>query len=285
MILKNMLRFLMKRLPPHSIFFNLGKICTRTFLKPEKKKSILSFHFSKATLMADLSEFASNDLYCLDHQFEAKTLSIWKKLSHNADVIMDLGAHVGGFSVISASVNPKAQIFSIEICRKNLRILNHNAQNYKNIKIVDQAIGQTKGSFLFQEDTLSGGGFLSSGIAQAESRVRMESEHSYFVECITLDQLFTQLQLNKIDLMKMDLEGLEHQLLVENSSFWAENGPTHLIVEIGYPKQNPEKKIRILEAMKSNGYTAKRIEGLYAFPWKEKEDLANWHFIKNHDKS
>ena len=35
---------------------------------------------------------------------------------------------------------------------------------------------------------------------------------------------------------------------------------------------------RLLEAMKARGYDYQRLQGLYAFPWKETEDLANWWF-------
>ncbi len=277
---KKILRRSMRLLPPSTFAFNVGKIFTRTLLKPGKTVQMVTFDFGgRFNLHADLSEFASNDLYCLDRQFEASTLKLWDRLAKNSKVVFDMGAHMGMFSLMAATANPQASVFAVEICRKNLKILQQNISRFSHVQIIDKAIAPQRGTFWFQEDHISGGGFLSTETNSDEHRVREKTAQAYPVDAWPLDELVAELGLEEgIDLVKMDLEGLEYELLTGQEKFWEKYAPKNLIVEIGYPKSDPARLEKILSTMKSRGYRAERIEGLYAFPMKEKEDLANWWF-------
>ena len=282
-ILKKLLRAILKKMPRNALTFNIGKVMTRTIFKPETEALETNFLFgNKIQMTLDLSEFASNDLYCLDNRFESTTLKLWERLSEKSNVIIDMGSHIGTFALVAASLNPKAKIIAVEICKRNLHYLTQNAAAYKNIQIHQGAIGMEQGTFLFQEDFISGGGYLKTmdDVEEHEVRERHDSSKSYEVEAITPAQLCKNFGIENVDLIKIDLEGLEYFIMTGQADFWDEFAPKNVIVEIGIEKTKKEKLQDILTAMKKRGYSHKRYQGLYAFPWKEKEDLANWYFWK-----
>ncbi len=280
---KKFFRSILKKMPRNSFSFNFGKILTRTIFKPESEVTETTFLFgNKIKMSLDLSEFASNDLYCLDNHFESTTLKLWERLAVNSDVIIDMGSHIGTFALTAASVNSEAKIIAVEICKRNLHYLLLNVEAYKNIQIHPIAIGMKPGTFLFQEDFISGGGYLKAmdDVEESNIRKRHDTKQSYEVEAITPAQLCKNVGIDHVDLIKIDLEGLEYFIMTGQDDFWDEFAPKNVIVEIGIEKNKKEKLQNVLDVMQKRGYFYKRYQGLYAFPWKEKEDLANWYFWK-----
>ena len=280
---KRLCRKVFSFLPATRLTFNLGKVLTRTILVPEEEDTEVQFRFAnEVRFNANLGEFVGNDLYCFDHHFESVTLKLWRCLAKNSQTILDLGSHIGTFAVIAASVNPAAEIAAVEPCRRNLKYLRLNTTSFGNITVVDKAVGMTSGVSLFQENCSDGEGHLN-GHGRIEGQTgftESPNSKSYPVEVMTLSQLCQKMKSTRVDLMKMDLEGMEFELLTGHDNFWEAFGPRNLIVEIGIPIKDRTRLNRIINTMSNCGYDCRRCQGLYAFPWKEKEDLANWHFWK-----
>jgi FkbM family methyltransferase len=60
--------------------------------------------------------------------YEHETIRVWIELARAADKVIDIGAHIGIFSILAADANDKAKIYSIEPLKTNIELL------YKNIK-------------------------------------------------------------------------------------------------------------------------------------------------------
>lgn len=284
---KRLFRQVFTRLPRTKASFNIGKIVTRLFLKPESHAVEACFDFADLIPMRlDLSEFASNDIYCLDTHFESVSLKLWRELAYRAHTILDLGSHIGTFALTAAAINSQAKIIAVEICQRNLTYLKINSAPYRNIEVCEVAIGPKSGYYLFQEDDKSGGGYikLCERDYNCSTRKRKEAPNSYEVEAVTLSQLCRKAAISQVDLMKMDLEGLEYELLTGQEEFWHTYDPTHVIVEIGYPKQQQEKIHAILQSMSRRGYAYRKCQNLYALGALKKEKLANWYFWKERVK-
>lgn len=58
--------------------------------------------------------------------YKKETIPIWMNLWKNADLIIDIGAHIGIFSVLAADSNQKSRIMSFEPITDNYLILNRN---------------------------------------------------------------------------------------------------------------------------------------------------------------
>jgi FkbM family methyltransferase len=133
------------------------------------------------------------------HLFELRTADILCSLT--GDVFIDVGANVGQYvvplakkfrTVVAVEPNPGA----IEVLLRNL------ARNrLTNVRIISKAISSTRGYVLLHE-----GEYLTTwGLNQTGARnVRVES--------ITVDDLLGEFE--KVDLMKVDIEGQESRVLL-----------------------------------------------------------------------
>jgi len=275
------MRSIWLRLPRSGFTYNIGKLLTRTLLKPEGASTAAEISFSRQyPLSLDLADIVCNDLYCMDDHYEAPTLALWRKLATKADTILDLGSHVGVFACTAAAANPRAKVVAVEAFGRNATMLAKNASSFPNLNPVHAAIGVTPGKKVFRVSPITGGGYLeeASGDALSTPGTRDQSGDSFIVEAMTLAELCEREQMESVDLMKMDVEGLEHALLTGQEEFWTRWRPHHVLVEITISKARRQIGGEIFAAMSRRGYRSRRVEGLYAIPWFQSEDLANWHF-------
>ena len=275
------MRSLWLRLPRSGLTYNLGKILTRTILKPETTPTAVNASFAgKYSMSLDLANIVCNDIYCMDDHYEATTLALWRTLAKDAETILDLGSHVGVFACAAAFANPHARVIAVEAFARNASILTKNAAQFPKLKPVHAAIGVTSGRKLFHVSPITGGGYVEEESEDALSTpgTRDQTGDSFVVEAVTLSEICTREGLESVDLMKIDLEGLERALLTSQEEFWTRWRPRHVLVEITISKTQPQNKGEILEVMAKRGYASRRVEGLYAIPWFQNEDLANWHF-------
>jgi len=278
------MRAIWLRLPRSGLTYNLGKILTRTLLKPEATPTPASALFAgRYPMLLDLSDIVCNDIYCMDDHYEAPTLKLWRSLAKNAGTILDLGSHVGVFACAAAYANPRAKVIAVEAFGRNVSMLRSNAMGFPNLKPVHATIGVTGGKKLFHVSPVTGGGYVEeeSGDELSTPGTRDQSGDTFVVEAVTMSEICAREGLASVDLLKMDLEGLEHALLTTQDEFWERWRPRHVLVEITISRSHPEIKREIFAAMEKRGYSSRRVEGLYALPWFQSEDLANWYFWKS----
>jgi len=120
-------------------------------------------------------------------------------------VVVDIGAHIGAFSVYASTTADKVYAFEPESSNydqliKNIRL------NKKNGKIIPRkvAVGrENKKAHIYK-------GRFNKGASSTTYRITGESET---VEMRSLSDLINDLGINKIDLLKIDIEGGEYDLL------------------------------------------------------------------------
>jgi FkbM family methyltransferase len=129
-------------------------------------------------------------------------------------VIVDIGAHYGYFSLF-ADVNsgPNARVFSFEPDPKNYAVLNKNisSQGSKKIKVFPFAIGGKN-----RTASLHLGHSTNSSLI--EDYQLLSKEHSSTsVDVRALDEVLTELNIDKIDFLKIDCEGAEYEIIAQSS--------------------------------------------------------------------
>lgn len=143
--------------------------------------------------------------------YETETLNLFFKLASEAEVILDVGAHVGVFSLVAAHANPSAQVFAFEPVATTYRRLQRNVtlNDLKNLRCFQSALGD-------KDETAEV--FHQSGMTFTASLSR-EFMHwqpnwsSSMVAVITGDKFVEQNDLPRVDLMKIDTESTEPQVL------------------------------------------------------------------------
>ena len=156
--------------------------------------------------------YIENEFYWKGYEksgFEAISRELWMKLSTDAKVIFDVGANTGLYSLFSALKNKEAQIYAFEPIIRNVEKLRFNADlnDMKNIEIVDAAVSSENGStIIFQPATdVSTTSTLDADVA----RSRKLDVNPVEVKTLRLDSFVTEQQIEKVDLIKIDVEGFE----------------------------------------------------------------------------
>ena len=121
-------------------------------------------------------------------------------------VVMDIGANIGWYSLMaSKKVGPTGKIFSIEISPDEMNKLRRNValNQLTNIEPLLLAIADQPGR-VFITDTRSAG---TTSLAASAGEARHE------IEATSLDHFVDERKLQRIDLIKCDIEGAEVKFL------------------------------------------------------------------------
>jgi FkbM family methyltransferase len=124
--------------------------------------------------------------------------------------ILDLGANVGYASVRFAARWPQARILAVEPERENLMLLKRNTGGYRAIEAVQAAVWSRAGELAVANP---------EGDANAFRMTEATNGAGEKVPAYTLAQLIDRLGCERLDLLKMDVEGAEIEILRDASSW------------------------------------------------------------------
>ena len=127
------------------------------------------------------------------------------KPNHN---IIDIGAHLGTFSLLASEKSPNGKVFAIEACEDTFTVLRINAALNKceNIIPVHKAISGENGICTLYHEPVSGN--------WGHSTVSNLSEYTEQVEAVTLQNFIKEHQISFCDFMKLNCEGAEFPILL-----------------------------------------------------------------------
>jgi FkbM family methyltransferase len=112
--------------------------------------------------------------------------------------VLDLGAHIGTFSLAAAALG--RQVLAIDAARSHVDLLNRSiaCNGYDRLRVVHAAVSDRPGTVRFHEASLWG-------------MIDYPGLNAPLVEvdAITLDWLLEQASWNRVDFIKMDVEGSE----------------------------------------------------------------------------
>lgn len=140
---------------------------------------------------------------------EGHTLKIWSEYSKNANLVLDIGANTGIFSLISQCMNPQASVYAFEPLDRICQSLQKNiAINHYPISVHPVALSNQNGAVTFYDMPYENfqQGSLNPDILQGAVEVN--------VQAMTLADWLEQNQIkDAIDLMKIDVETHEAEVL------------------------------------------------------------------------
>jgi FkbM family methyltransferase len=147
------------------------------------------------------------------------------------DIVVDVGAHIGLYSITgSKRVGPKGKVIAIEADPDNFEILNRNIRlnNLTNI-ISLNCIAYSKEMEMQLDDynsILSGG--TKEGLAKQSKRIAAASA----VHVNTLDNLLQQKGIDKVNWIKIDVEGAELEVLRGAHNVLSNSKDISILIEI-----------------------------------------------------
>lgn len=133
-------------------------------------------------------------------------------------VIVDAGANIGLAAIYFANKYPDARIIAIEPEISNYELLKHNVAPYTNITPVQSALWHKN-----EEVNLIDPGFGKWAFMTEENTAKTNiSRHvCHAVMGMTVDKIIRDYNLERIDVLKIDIEGAEKEVFSDTSA-WIE---------------------------------------------------------------
>ena len=165
--------------------------------------------------------------------YEPETTPMFWRLASSADVVLDIGAHVGFYSVLAAQANPNARVIALEplpVVFERLR-RNLDLNGLTRVEALQLAAGATDGEseFYYVPGAIPSSSSLSGDFMKS-------SDHtvtSLQVSVVRLDSLLEIAGVGKVDLVKLDTETTEPDVLVGLGAFLSEWRPDLLCEVLG----------------------------------------------------
>jgi len=173
-----------------------------------------------------------------------------KDLLKNSMVVVDVGAHIGIYSVLAS--RKAGKIIAIEPFSKNYDRLRDNTSHIKNIITKKIALSDKEGKCLFYVSKFSFSHSLVEDIVKTSG-----SYYETEVMVSTLDKLLEEIKINKVDLIKIDAEGEELNIL-RGAQKTLKNNPNVIVIAASY--HYPEEKKEVIGFLKERGFDIKSDE-------------------------
>lgn len=129
----------------------------------------------------------------------------------DGDTVIDIGAHMGVFSVYASELNPSGKIYAFEPFIENFRKLEEHKQINKkhNLEVYNKGISDSEGTktLFLSPDNNTGGHSL---------HLKQDSDRTVEIQTIRLDTFCQEKGIEKINYLKLDCEGAEFDILNSN---------------------------------------------------------------------
>jgi FkbM family methyltransferase len=149
----------------------------------------------------DISGLSEGDPYfaSVTDDFEPEFETLCNELIHDDYICVDIGANLGLKSLLLSQHVPNGRVIAVEAAPTVAKLLEQNIENSsaKNIIVVKSAIGDSDGKTRFAEN--SAYGYISPDGVE--------------VPVQTLSSLVAALNLERLDFVKIDVEGYEFPIL------------------------------------------------------------------------
>lgn len=159
-----------------------------------------------------------------NHAYEPMSLALWSLMAREAEVVLDIGAHTGVYSLAASLANDRATVVSFEPYAPNLSRLaaNFRANDLSVENIFQGAVSDKEGVASFAVQTLF-------GYHSSSGRIVTPSDPGNFkVQTVQIDTLYRQKSF-VASLVKIDVEGHEPNVLRSMTNVLTDCAPDILI--------------------------------------------------------
>ena len=188
------------------------------FLKKTRARKIFRFYpftslnkYFLSSLKSDFTEIEGNKMILSPFFRDLSIHGVWepletelvKKLVKKGDIVLDIGANLGYYTLLLAKIVGKdGKVFAFEPDPKNFDLLKKNVElnDYENVELIQKAVSNENGK----------AGLFLSEKNPGDHRIYDSGDNRKFIqiETIRLDDFFKDFR-SKVDFIKMDIQGAE----------------------------------------------------------------------------
>jgi FkbM family methyltransferase len=147
--------------------------------------------------------------------YSRPSLRLLSRLVGSEDVVMDIGANEGEHTVFCAKRLTKGRVFSFEpnIAMRERLTRNIAANGFDNVTVVPMALSDRRGEMvLYSAHERFSDGSYNDGLATLFAREGV-ADLLGSVAVTTLDEFVQEQGLDRVDILKIDVEGAEYSVL------------------------------------------------------------------------
>lgn len=166
--------------------------------------------FQLESLEFRFQDLASSDAVPIIMKELARDSYGLKKIPFKAgDVVLDIGGHVGCFSIVLARMCPKIQIYAFEPVPANAENFRQNLihNQVHNVDLIPKAVTSDGRPITLYPNP------QNTGAVMSPENYRMKPQPGVHSASVTLNAIFKAYQIQRCKLLKLDCEGFEFELL------------------------------------------------------------------------
>ena len=251
------------------IFLHSRKIFKNWYIFPKVYYKLITDKFpifeTKNGLKIKIRKY-STDLMALTHVWLIEEYKSQNFEIKDNDIIIDVGGHIGLFSLYASQFCKNGLIYSFEPIQDNYHLLVDNIQsnNLKQIKPFNLAVSNSNSNVkLYLNDDESGHSMFS------------KSSKTVTVDSISLQQIFDDNNIENCNFLKLDCEGTEYEIL-ENlpSSYF--NKIEKMVIEYHMADSRPELLENLKKLLIKQNYSlkSKKLFSDIGFLYAQKSNLS-----------
>jgi FkbM family methyltransferase len=211
-------------------------------------------------------------------QFEKKAIAYCANFIRPDSIVLDIGANIGVHTVYFADLARSGRVICFEPARSTFGYLSRNVQHLANVVPLNVALSNLTGlqQFFVAADN------AYSGLKDTKRKAIL---HQEIVACFKGDDILpAMLKDQRVDLVKIDVEGFETQVLDGMKEFLATHKPVIFCEIFGGHHSNPDPLSTVTFCV-SLGYDAFILRGAQLIPAGPHDDrFYNYFFIPRHSE-
>jgi FkbM family methyltransferase len=210
--LENLLVWYARRFPLRRGKLRIVDALWRTAVAEHDTRRLAHLNHGGFQMECDVSEMLQRQFYFFGTYFvEEAILACWENAARDASVVFDIGANAGIYSLAAAAVRPEATIHAFEptpeIAERLRKALASNGLH--RVQVHEAAVSRRSGSaslVRYRGDFGTNGGMNYITTAPPDSQTSP-------VRTVSLDDFCDEQAIDRIDLLKMDIQGHEPRAL------------------------------------------------------------------------
>jgi FkbM family methyltransferase len=191
-------------LPPSLTLFLAGKDKRLRYLLPPNQEIEFSRYLGDIRIRANT--VYPVELEMLTGQYDRVSSSIIRRFVTEDAFAVDVGANVGPLTLLMAKIVRSGTVIAIEpgppICERLKRNLRLNPELEKNVRVFQVGVADKAGSLMWSEDQNNRG---NAGLLGSVGTP---------VEVVTLDSIISSIGTERLDFIKIDVEGMEYEVII-----------------------------------------------------------------------
>jgi len=195
-----------------------------------------------------------------EKSYEDNVKKIFLSKINKGDTVIDVGANIGFFSLLAAKkIGSRGKIFAIEPLKQANNWLKKNLKlnSFENYKVLEVAVGEKQGTMkMYKKSKSAEMIILDPTVSKDDLLICGE------INIETIDNIISTKKIEKVNLLKIDVEGFEHEVLLRCKESFKAKKIENIICEIHtkYLKNRGIEEQSLYTLLRKNNFLTKDID-------------------------